>query len=432
MAINTTPLVELTGGSGISQVSAVLTAVNNAMTNPLPVTVADASGIISYGSELKKQVEGGNKGILDDFYGAIVNLVGRSINDNREYTPEDLHIIRETFDYGMTLRKLYTFPMEATDNESWGIEDGKEYSPYIVHKLQTAQKLFNGFDTWQLNPTIPDTQLWTAFRSAEDVGAFLSSQRSAVELSRKLYVSALERLVFANYMGEVIANKDKAGIHCINLLEKYNAQFSATLTAASAIYNSDFLRFASSEINLWIKYIATLGTFFNFESYYRHTPRDRVRLTLLAQFAQVVPFYLQADVYHDNFVSLPNYSAVPFWQAPGENDFAFNDVSSINMVTSSGATVKQTGIIGMISDEDAIAMMINKPSTSALWNPRIEVTHEWYKSNVGYFNNFSENAIVFIVADPEPAEPEIPQQPVQLSENGTVDATTKKKVTLAK
>lgn len=431
MAINTTPVVELTGGTGISQVAEVLTAVNNGMSNPLPISPADATGIISYGNELKKQVEGGNKGILDDFYGSIVNLVGRSINDNREYNPENLHIIRETFDYGMTLRKLYTFPMEATDNDTWGIEDGKDYSPYIVHKLQTAQKLFNGFDAWQLNPTIPDSQLWTAFRSAEDVGAFLASQRSAVELSRKLYVSALERLVFANYMGEVINNGAKKGIHLINLLAKYNAQFSTTLTAANAMYSPEFLRFASSEINLWLNYIATLGTFFNFESYYRHTPRDRARLTLLAQFAQVVPFYLQADVYHENFVSLPNYSAVPFWQAPGES-FAFNDVSSINMVTSSGATVKQTGIIGMISDEDAIAMTINKPSTSALWNPRIEVTHEWYKSNVGYFNNFSENAIVFIVADPEPTPPEIETQNVQLTETGTVDATTKKKVTLAK
>lgn len=418
MAINTTPPLSLEGGSTIQQVANVLNTVNSGMRNPIPLTVTDATGIISYGNELKAAKENGNTDLLDDWYKSLVNRIGRSVNDVREYTPLDLNIISESFDFGMILQKLYTFPMESANNESWGVEDGKTYSPYVVHKLQTAQKLFSGFDTWQLNPTIPDIQLFTAFENAGSMGAFLSSQRQAVAQSRAMYIEALQRLVLANYMAEKIVNRSTAGVHVIDLLTDYNTKFSQSLTPEQAITDSEFLRYASATISMWIDYISTLGTFFNFEGYYRHTTKDRLRVTLLSMFAKLVPFYLQADVYHDNFVALPNYAAVPFWQGNG-TDFGFKSVSSINMTTSSGNSVNVSGVIGMISDIDAIGMYINKPTTHALYNPRIEVTHEWYKSNVGYFNNFSENAIVFIMGTnsaPEPAS--IPVETKQLTTQG--------------
>lgn len=394
MAINTTPPLELIGGSGIEQVSAALNAVNSGMRNPIAISVANATDIISYGNELKNAKQSGNTDLVEDWYKSLVNRIGRTVDDVREYQPLDLNIMSESFDYGMILQKLYTFPIESTNNESWGVVDGETYSPYVVHKLQTAQKLFSGFDTWQLNPTIPDIQLFTAFESAEAMGAFLSSQRQAVAQSRAMYIETLQRLVLANYMAEKINNATTAGVHVIDVLTDYNSKFNQTLTAEQAITDAGLLRYASATISMWIDYISTLGTFFNFEGYYRHTPKNRLRVTLLSMFAKLVPFYLQADVYHDNFVALPGYSAVPFWQGTG-TDFGFDSVSAINMTTSSGASVNVKGVIGMISDVDAMGMYINKPTTHALYNPRIEVTHEWYKSNVGYFNNFSENAIVF-------------------------------------
>lgn len=405
MAINTTPPLELTGGTGIHQVAEVLNAINNGMRNPIAITANDATGIISYGNELKAAKEGNNPDLVDDFYKSLANRIGRTVNDVREYSPLDLNIVRETFDYGMILQKLYTFPMETTANESWGIQDGQTYSPYVVHKLQTAQKLFSGFDTWQLNPTIPDIQLFTAFTNAEALGAFLSSQRQAVQQSRSMYIEALQRLVVANFIAEKISHANTVGTHAINLLSEYNTHFGTTLKMEAARTNPEFLRYVAATLALWVDNIATMGTFFNFEGYYRHTPKNRLRVTLLSQFAKFVPFYLQADVYHDNLVALPNYNTVPFWQAPGNNNFAFDDVSSINMTTSGGTTVNVKGVIGMISDVDAIGMYIDRPTTHALYNPRIEVTHEWFKSNVGYFNNFSENAIVFYMSDTEEPEP---------------------------
>lgn len=380
----------------VTQIYELLNQTNKQMRNPLPITVANLSSMISYGKALQD-----NEGALDDWYKALQDRIGRTVNDVRPYNGKRLGIVREMFDYGATLQKLYTDPMIATSNKSWGVEDNTEYSPYVVHKLNARQKLFNGIDTWEFNPTLPDHTLFTAFLSAEALAAFMDSQRQAVQNSREMYIEALERLVYANFIGEKLLyakGTGATGIHVVNLLSEYNTKFSKTLTAEQSLTDMDALKYFASQINMWVDYFVQMGTFFNTEGYYRHTPNDRLRVTLLGMFAKLVPYYLQADTYHDTLVQLPNYNEIPYWQAPGTG-FKFADISSINLVTSGGNTIAQSGIIGMISDVDAIGMYLDKPRTKSLYNPSIEAVHYWYKSDVGYFNNFSENAVVFTITD---------------------------------
>lgn len=426
----------LNAGGGIEQVAAVLNEINQQMRTPIPQTVQNLSDLISYGNQLKNSGQVG----IEDWFNALHYVISRTISDVRPYRAQDLGIIRETSEWGMLLRKLYVAPMTTQDNESWSVEDGKTYSPYVVHKLVAAEKVFSGFDTWEINPTIPDIQLFPAFENADAAAAFLSAERQAVVTSREMYVEALERMVMANFIGEKLANATKVnGVHYINLLTEYNTKFGKTLTAEQAATDSGAIQYASSQLARWIKNIRNIGTFFNFEGYYRHTPEDRLRVTLLGYFADLAPFYLYANTFHDTFVTLPKYSEVPYWQSQGAA-WDFKTLSSINLTTSAGTQVSCSYIIGMLSDIDAMFMTINKPTTNALYNPRIEVTHEWWKSVVGYANNFAENAIVFTFADPVVTDPSTPDPEAaiapaekQLTANGlkpTASAT--KKVTATK
>lgn len=419
----------LSAGGGIEQVSAVLNAVNKEMRTPLPQTVQNVTDLISYGNQLKNSGQIG----VEDWFNALHYVISRSISDVRPYNSQDLGLLRETSEWGMLLRKLYVYPMETQPNESWNVQDGQTYSPYVVHKLLAAEKVFSGFDTWEINPTIPDIQLFPAFESAEAAGAFLSAERQAVLTSQAMYVEALERLVVANYIGEILAHGTAVnGVHYINLLPVYNTQFGKTLTAEQAMTDPDALRFISFQIARWIKNIQSIGTWFNFEGYYRHTPKERLRVTLLGYFADLVPFYLYSDTFHEKFVELPNYFDVPYWQSPGEG-WDLKTLSSINLKTSGGTQVACSYIIGMLSDIDAMFITIDKPTNHALYNPRIEVTHEWWKRIAGYANNFAENAIVFTLADPVVTPEPTPEAAItpaekQLTANGLVDTTTKKKV----
>lgn len=417
----------LSAGGGIEQVSSVLNAVNKQMRTPISQTIQSVTDLISYGNQLKNSGQIG----IEDWFNALHYVIARSISDVRPYTPQDLGIIRETSEWGMLLRKLYVFPMETTQNESWSVQDGQTYSPYVVHKLLAAEKVFSGFDTWQINPTIPDIQLFPAFESADAAAAFLSAERQAVVTSQSMYIEALQRLVLANFVGEKLAHgKDVNGVHYINLLTAYNTAFSKTLTAEQALTDPDAIRFISFQMARWIDNIRSIGTWFNFEGYYRHTPLDRMRLTMLSYFADVAPFYLYADTFNEKFVELPNYFAVPYWQSPGET-WDVKTLSSINLKTSGGTQVACSYILGAITDMDAIFMTFDKPTSSALYNPRIEVTHEYWKCIAGYANNFAENAIIFTLADPVVTTEPTPEAAIapagqQLTTNGLVKTAARK------
>ena len=97
-------------------------------------------------------------------------------------------------------------------------------------------------------------------------------------------------------------------------------------------------------------------------------------------------------------VALPAHESVPFWQGSGTG-YTFSDVSSIDVKTTSGATVKQSGIIGVIFDRDAVGVANLDRRVTTAYNARAEFYTNFYKLDAGFFNDTSENFVVFYVAD---------------------------------
>lgn len=388
----------------INQVYELLNQVTAEAATPIQTTVADLTGLISLGNELKNSPTK-----RDDWFQALSDRIGRTVIDTRPYRRNKLGMTYETFDFGCILQKIYTMPITATKNEEWGVENNTDYSPFIVHKTTTLQKLFSGLDTWRFEFTTPSTQLFSAFTSGEAMNAFISSIFEAVSVSQEMYLENMERLVYANFIAEKLlyaASTGAKGIHRIDPLQEYNAAHNnAFTTVEAALENADFWKYFCTRLGKLLKYMQTIGTTFNTEDYYRHTPEERVRVTLLTEIAESFPVYLQSDTFHDELVKLPYYQEIPFWQGQGTS-FSFTDVSALNMVTSSGQSFAQSGIVGLIADMDAIGMMIDKPNQEAIWNPRIRGTHHFNSANVSYFNNLSENAFVITLTAPTPTPTE--------------------------
>lgn len=388
----------------VNQVYELLNQVTKQATTPIATTVADLTGLISLGNELKNSAAK-----RDDWFQALTDRIGRTVIDTRPYRRNKLGMTYETFDFGCILQKIYTMPITATQNEEWGVENNTDYSPFVVKKTTTLQKLFSGLDTWRFQFTTPSTQLFSAFTSGEAMNAFISSIFEAVSVSQEMYLENMERLVYANFIAEKMlyaASTGAKGIHRIDPLQEYNAKHNnAFSTVSAALESGDFWKYFCTRLAKLIKYMHTIGTTFNTEDYYRHTPDDRVRVTLLTEIAENFPVYLQSDTFHDELVKLPYYQEIPFWQGQGTG-FAFEDVSALNMVTSDGKTFTQSGIVGLIADVDALGMMIDKPNAEAIWNPRIRGTHHFHSANVSYFNNLSENAFVITLTAPTPTPPE--------------------------
>ena len=109
--------------------------------------------------------------------------------------------------------------------------------------------------------------------------------------------------------------------------------------------------------------------------------------------------YLQSDTYHDTLVKMPYYRTVPYWQGTGK-DYSFDNVSKISVVlTKGGQATTIAGAIAVLYDYEAMGTTIDKPRTPTERNNHDEYTNYYYKVNRGYFNDLSENGVVFYIAD---------------------------------
>lgn len=361
------------------------------------VTATDLTGLITLGNTVLSSTDS-----VDKYTGALVDRIGKTIISNRKYNSPENGILMDAFSFGAIMQKIYVAPLDAVKNPKYDLTDGTAIDQYVITKPTVKQKLFDGRDLWEIDVTIPDDQLATAFNSWEQMAAFIDAIYMAVDNSLEMQLESTSNMAYANFIGEKLIAQTKAGakgVHVVHLLQQYNTATSQTITATDALRNEGFLKFASKTIRLYIKRLTKPSVLFNSEGYVRHTPEALQRVTMLSDFVQSFDSYLQSDTFHNDFVALPNHREIPYWQGTGEG-YGFDEISTIDITTASGAAVKQSGVVCLINDLEAIGMMINNPRiTSSPHNGKGEYTNYFYKSEIRYFNDLSEQGIVFTVTD---------------------------------
>ena len=389
----------------IKQVNTIVNSVVNQMNGTADITATDLTDVVNLGTQL---LSPDNRKRLDDFMNTLVDRIGKTIISNRTYPGVDSGILSDSFEFGAILQKIYVAPQEAEKSDVWGIADGETCDPFIIHKPVIKQWLFDGIDTWQVPITIPTEQVKSAFTSGEAMAAFIDGIFTTIENSISLHLEAISNMAYANFIGEKLAdglgytaNDGAKPAHnpgqVVNLLTEYNDKTGSTLTAAKALTDKEFLKYASERINLTVKRLAKMSTMFNVADYQRHTPADMARVTMLSDFATACQYFLAADTFNKELVALPNYREVQYWQ--GSGDYTFTDTSHIEITTAGGKVVNQSGIVCLVNDVDAIAITHNNRSSESIYNPRNKTTNYFNNVDIGYLNDLTENGVVFIIAD---------------------------------
>lgn len=378
--------------ANVLQVYELLNEVASQSMGEKAVSVVDGGSFTALGDEVLSSAT--NK---ENFMNALVDRIGRTIFSVRNYRAIDTSIVKHPFEYGCILQKIYVELPDAKPNNAWeiGKEDYKpEFAPVI--KANVKQKLFNKINTWEIDCTIPDYMLRTAFTSAEKMGAFISAIFVAMDNRME---QALENSIDIT-RSAFIARKINGAKPCgaINLLHEYNTLTNAGLTVDSCLRNTDFLKWCASELTKWAKRMARMSVVFNEEGYQRHTPYENLVVNVLQDFASATTAFLQADTYHKEMVSLPKYSEVPYWQGSGES-FSFEDTSKIDIKLSDDVTITKSGIIAVMYDEQAIGVTMNERRSTSERNNKDEYTDYFNKADIGYFNDMSENGIVFFIEE---------------------------------
>lgn len=388
----------------VTQLHTLVNAVTQEVLGETAVLQEDLSNVVDLGKSI---IDSDN---VDNYVKKLVNHIGKVVFVNRLYTGGVPSVLMDSWEYGSILEKISADLPEATINETWALEDKKDYSPDVFYKPSVSAKFFNSKVTFEIPMSFTEIQVKESFSSKEQLNGFISMLTTSVENAMTVRLDALIMRTINNMTAEtlvaelntagskqpVVIDATKTGVKAVNLLKLYNATVTKPLTKDNALTDPDFIRFATYQISMYSDRMSKISTLFNVEKAERFTPKDLQHVVLLSDFAKASETFLASNTYNAEKVALPTHETVPYWQGSGVG-YGIDDVSTIDVKTSAGNAVKMSGIVGVIFDRDALGVSNLDRRVTTNYNPRAEFYTNFYKFDAGFYNDLSENFVVFFV-----------------------------------
>lgn len=405
----------------VKQIYTLINSVSKEVLGKTDIVQEDLTGIVDLGKEVF------NQSAVDNYVKSLVNHIGKVIFVNRPYAGKVPSVLMDAWEFGSVLEKISADVPEAEENDTWDLKDGTEYKQDVFHKPTVTAKFFNSKVTFEVPVSITERQVKESFSNAAQLNGFISMIYAAVEKSMTIKADALIMRTINNMIAETVladarafgateagdmtgANLASASTaRCVNLLKLYNDKYyPATpgtpdpapnpnaLTAAKAITDPDFIRFASYVMGTYADRLQSISTVFNVGGKERFTPKDMLHVVLLSDFAKAAQTYLYSDTFNRGDVLLPQAETVPFWQGSGKN-YDFASTGNIKVKESGGKTVEITGVLGVMFDRDALGVCNLDRRVTTNYNAKAEFFNNYYKFDAGYFNDTNENFVVFFI-----------------------------------
>lgn len=383
----------------VNQIYEIINSVTSEVLGESAIVVAeDLSNIVDVGKEILNGTD------IDNYVKSLVDHIGRVIFVNRKYSGGAPSVLMDGWEFGSILEKITADLPEATENESWELENGTSYDPNIFYQPKVSAKFFNNRVTFEIPMSFTEKQVKSSFSSREQLNGFVSMLYNAIDRSMTIKVDSLIMRTINNFIGETLhaeyPSNDytaKSTVKAVNLLYLYNTEKGTNLTADKCLTDTEFIKYSSYIMKLYVSRLGKASTLFNIGKKDRFTPKDMLHIILLDNFASASDVYLQSDTFHNELTDFPNHETVPFWQGSGEN-YSFTDVSTIDIKTSGNNTIKATGILGVMFDRDSLGVTNLDRRVTSQYNAKAEFFNNWFKFDAGYFNDMNENFVVFFVA----------------------------------
>lgn len=389
----------------VKQVYEILNTITQEVLGESVVVLEDLSNIVEVGKAYANL-----DGAVDNYVRKLQDHIGRVVFVDRVYKGRAPSVLMDGWEYGSIMEKIRSDLPEATENETWSLENGTSYDPNIFYAPSVSVKFFNKRVTFEIPISITQRQVMSSFSSVMQLNAFYSMIRTAIENSMTVKLDGLIMRTINAAIAETLYNEYSdgvytggSGVRAVNLLYLYNETLpagSTPLTQGEAIYSSDFIRFASYTIKNYVGWMHDMSDLFNIGGTSKFTPDDRMHIVMLNQFKNAAEVYLYDGLNQFNTERLDfpfSAEGVSFWQGSG-TDYDFASTSKVYVDTPSGHTVEASGILGVIFDRDALGVANVDRRVTTNYNAKAEFWNEWHKYDAGYFLDLDENFVVFFVA----------------------------------
>lgn len=397
-------------GMDFADISAILIEINKLATGQEATTpVVDTS---TFTSVAQATLLTGT----DNYTKAMSQVLGRTVFAVRPYDAPMRNLQVTGDDWANHRRKINYCDSDPVTDKAWALTDGQSVDMYEVHKPKVLQTNYYGQTNYSRVYTQADTQMEAAFKGPEELAQFWSS--FVLHLSNQ--IEADRRNLAANLManhltGMTVTNPDSV----VYLLDEYNAQQGTSLSVQDVYKEANFPGFAAyayGRINdisrllkersiKWHQNWTINGTAYNLM---RHTPYDRQHLYLYSGTQSQIDAKVIPQVFHDNLLKYRDAELITFWQNLDKRDqiSASPVVTTAAGVAQKNAAVQLSNVFGSLLDFDAIGYT---PRLSRIvptpMNARGLYTNFWYHYGWSWYDDFTENAVLFLMTSGDVTAP---------------------------
>lgn len=378
----------------VNQIYQMLNNVQKMAYGEIAVAVVNTSTLVALGDAVLRSDL--NK---DKFVNVLFDRIGLVLVDTRVYKAQDSNVIKRELEFGCAMQKIHVEPVEAQANPEWLIGDQNfipEYAPVI--KPDVRQKIFHDLVTYETGVTVPDNILKTAFTSEIKMASFIVAIMNALENGIELAKERATDLTRATMIAYCLKN---GGVNAINLLPAYNATLptGATPLTTKAQFDNDekALAFGAKTMALTSDRLTRMNKLFNNEGFARFTPKEYQKFDVLNTFDYDIKYGVRPVVYNEKFIQIPGYSLVPYWMGSGTT-YADADISAVKISDSDGTVADQSGVVGVMYDEEACGVNIFGEESAFDRNDHAHYTTHYRQMSAQYFVDTSEQCVVFYIA----------------------------------
>jgi hypothetical protein len=344
----------------------------------------------------------------DNLMGAISQVLSRTIISTRPYSRKFQGLEADNIRYGNHVRKINYVDREWEDGSRLPLTTGvpvDDQAPTLDEVLQTN---FHGQNDYEIPWTLFSNQIDVAFQNADELGAFISGKLQNISDMTEQKHESMARMILANLIAGIISINNAPQI--VHLVTEYNAYVGNTTPKTLTELR------VSSEYGSFVKWIygrvAQISAMLTERSliYHqnvtdkeisRHTPYDKQNVYLLSEERFQMEARVLADTYHDNYLKLADTAILNFWQSitsPNEINVTPTYMGADGSLVTPESSVDQSNVFGLITDVEAAGYtIVNQRTTSAAYNGKGEFQNFWLKFTDRYWNDFTENGIVFLL-----------------------------------
>lgn len=407
-------------GMTFTDISAILAEINKAATGQEPASdIIDTSSFVSVAERVSQTG-------TDNMLHAISQVFTRTIFAVRPYRAQMLGLEKDGSAWGNHVRKInyfdsdpikdttYNLPADGTvGNES----SGTSVDPWIVRRPDVLQTNYYGQTNYSRMYTQGLIQLYSAFQGPDQLAEFWSGMGTHMANQIEQDRENLARMLVVNRMAGTPSTSPSSVIY---LLDEYNAETGQELTATTVFQPGnfpDFARFAFARINdvsdmlraRTINWHQNWKVGSNTYNFMRHTPYDRQHLYLSSRLQRQIGARVLADTFNSGMLQYRDMELVPYWQTPDERETV--QVKPITTTTGGEAKAMATNvglanIVGVLFDDDAIGYTpIDSQVLATPVNARSRYVNFWYHYGWRWFNDFTENAVLFLLTSADVTAP---------------------------